>query len=520
MRHPWVLDGRLHAGSGGGSSSDGSDFSVGVGGGGVEDDLPRSPDPQDIPSELLGADSDTEGEEDHGREGGECGSLGLGGGRRNNSGRGWRREHHRPMAQPSPPPVPVPAPASVAVPLPMAVVATVPTVRQDDVCGSSGSRNSGRGGNRTGGGAIQSVELSKGAPPPPPVSTGVLRGIKEEDAAEIELDVERGPTVPGNQATSGSDSRAGEGEEEVEGGARQASPKPPLPPPSPPPQSPLPSAVGSSSNSCGPSTPRTEAKGHAEGRGEVGVGDVDLLDEMVGSMSLASDVGVVVSKGGEAVSSRIEGIESISDDCACFLVGVASTAPGVAAEAAKEQATAPKDQAATIAAMVTAVAAAVDARRAQASSQPQAALVTPVATAVGGTSQQQPFATPPKVRSPRLLDVFSSPPLAPLGSGRALEEEESAFLLDAGPLLPPEKRRVKSREGLPPSVPGYARSSGGVVLRALATVERPLNELGVAGVAVVDAESGKKDGVVAVAPPAFHDLVKRSTRFTTSGERG
>lgn len=137
--------------------------------------------------------------------------------------------------------------------------------------------------------------------------------------------------------------------------------------------------------------------------------------------------------------------------------------------------------------------------------------------------------TPRKERSGRGSNVFSSPPLAPLGSGRAFQgEEESEFLLDSGPPLPPEKGRFKNREGLPPSGSGHARSGaggggaggggGGGALRTLNAADRPLS-MGVAGMALVEAEAGKREGVVAVAPPAFHDLVKRSTRFMTSGER-
>ena len=44
------------------------------------------------------------------------------------------------------------------------------------------------------------------------------------------------------------------------------------------------------------------------------------------------------------------------------------------------------------------------------------------------------------------------------------------------------------------------------------------SELTEVAVAVVDREAGRREGVVAAAPPAFHDLVKRSTRFMTSGD--
>lgn len=133
----------------------------------------------------------------------------------------------------------------------------------------------------------------------------------------------------------------------------------------------------------------------------------------------------------------------------------------------------------------------------------------------------------------RPLDVFSSPPLAPLGAGRTVENEESEFALDSGSApLPPDKRRARSssgREGLPPSgASHYVRlASGGGGGRLSSTGERALS-MGVAGIAMVEGEEGagvaggrRDDGAggagVAATPPAFHDLVKRSTRFMTSG---
>ncbi|CAM9869852.1 unnamed protein product, partial [Hapterophycus canaliculatus] len=93
LRHPWVLDGRLYSGSGCGSSSDGSEFSAG--GGKREDEL-RAPDPQDIPSELLGADSDTEEEQEREEHRGAPREWKEGG------DKGMRRPY-RPVAQPPAP---------------------------------------------------------------------------------------------------------------------------------------------------------------------------------------------------------------------------------------------------------------------------------------------------------------------------------------------------------------------------------------------------------------------------------
>lgn len=185
----------------------------------------------------------------------------------------------------------------------------------------------------------------------------------------------------------------------------------------------------------------------------------------------------------------------------------------VAAEAAEEEVAAAKEakQAAIAAAAVAAAAAA------KKTSQPATPLPPPPPLAP--VDATQPFATPRKLRSPRPLDVFSSPPLAPLGSGRALEGD-SEFSLDAGPAPPPpQKGRARSREGLPPSVPGHVRPRGeSSSAFSLGVAERQLS-MGVAGMSLAEqAEAEKRDSVPAAAPPAFHDLVKRSTRFMTSGE--
>lgn len=127
-----------------------------------------------------------------------------------------------------------------------------------------------------------------------------------------------------------------------------------------------------------------------------------------------------------------------------------------------------------------------------------------------------PVARPIKAPSTRPLDVFFSPPLAPLGSGRIVEEEEPEFLLDTEPPPSAGTGRLKNREGLPPSGVGHSRVGGGVNPRGLGAVDRPLT-LGVAGMAIVEAEAGRREGVMPT-PPAFNDLVKRSTRFMTSGE--
>ncbi|CAM9344399.1 unnamed protein product [Ectocarpus fasciculatus] len=156
LRHPWVLDGRLYSGSGG-SSSDGSDFSAGGAGGGAEDDW-RAPDPQNIPSELLGADSDTEDEEEH-----------------NNTGsREWKESCdmgllHPPgytpaVSQPPPPPPPPPRPVVV-------VAATPPEKKQSSSVG------------RKGVGVSPTQEVTaKTKPPSTTAAVPVeLRGIREEE---------------------------------------------------------------------------------------------------------------------------------------------------------------------------------------------------------------------------------------------------------------------------------------------------------------------------------------------------
>lgn len=221
-------------------------------------------------------------------------------------------------------------------------------------------------------------------------------------------------------------------------------------------------------------------------------GRVDLLGKRMGVVSLAGE--------GEAGCAGDGG----GGDDAC--PSPEREGAALAAEAAaEEEEAAAKAAASTRAAMV----AAAEAKRTEASLQ-----------SPPPPSREQAFVTPRKQRSSRILDAFSSPPLAPLGSGRVVQEEgESEFLLDAGPPLPPEKGRVKSRDGLPPSGSGHARSGagGGGALRTINAVDRPLS-MGVAGVAMVGGEAGKREGLVAVAPPAFHDLVKRSTRFMTSGE--
>lgn len=138
--------------------------------------------------------------------------------------------------------------------------------------------------------------------------------------------------------------------------------------------------------------------------------------------------------------------------------------------------------------------------------------------AATSTLQATPVARPIKAPSLRSLDVFFSPPLAPLGPGRIVEEEEPEFLLDTEPPPSTGTGRLKNREGLPPSGVGHSRVGAGGNPRGLGAVDRSLT-LGVAGMAIVEAEAGRGEGVMPT-PPAFNDLVKRSTRFMTSGTVG
>lgn len=454
LRHPWVLDGRLYPGSGG-SSSDSSDF--GCGGGGAEDDQ-RAPNPHDIPSELLGADSDTEEDEPAKREDLQQRKEG-----REQGGR--RRRGYRPTAPPAPPP------PQVVVP-PAAVTAT-------------GRRDDGNNGGGTGNPGVTAVAEAVILAQATQVTTApaVLGGIREEDATE---EAEVDAAVSALRPDQGVSAVGGAGE-------RQALPPRPAPPPPPPPPPAVAATVSASTPaSLSASTVKAKKATDRRGVGSPGSGGVHSSGENVDGVSLVGGVGV-----GEA-EARAAGEE-------------ATATAAVAAEAAAEEAAAAKQAAAAMAATVVAasVATSTETSRSQPPLQPSSPLAR--------IDTRQPFVTPRKARSPRPLDVFSSPPLAPQGSGRAVAEEESEFLLDAAPPLPPEKGRTRSRDGLPPSGSGHPRLVGAAALRPLGGVDRPLS-MGVAGMAIVEAEAGRREGVVAVAPPAFHDLVKRSTRFMTSGE--
>ena len=479
LRHPWVLDGKLYSGSGG-SSSDGSEFSVGTGGG-VEDE-PRAPDPQDIPSELLGADSDTEEEREEGRDGlrewKEGGDSG-----------GWR-PGYRTVAQAQTPPA-----AVVAAPI------------------GRNKSDRGVGIDRKGGGVpaaamkdANTEVLPKTTPPPLPppapaataaTAAAELGGTREDAARESNTEADRDGTGCERGATGESGSAARTGDR----GERQASQPRPAPPAPPPP----PSSGGSSSKSS--MTSPTETKKDA-GRGQV-QGQVEK-SEHIGVLETrvppAGERVVAGGKGGGGGGTELGGGELRDADV-------------VAAEAAAEEAVAAKEAAADMAAMkAAAVAAAVTAAAAKTAQSSSSAAPLPAPPPLAPVvDARQPFVTPRKLRSPRPLDVFSSPPLAPVGSGRAVEEDDSEFSLDAGPALPPERGRPKSREGLPPSGP-RSRGENSASAFPLGAVERQLS-LGVAGMAMAEAEAEKRDGLVAAAPPAFHDLVKRSTRFMTSGEK-
>lgn len=489
LRHPWVLDGKLYSGSGG-SSSDGSEFSVGARG--VDDD-PRAPDPQDIPSELLGADSDTEEEQEE-----QGGRDGLREWKEVGGDVGGRRPGcHRAVTQ------------TAAAPPPAAVVAP-PAGRRSD-----------RGGvvDKKGGGvvaataavaaaAVAAAAAAKEAnavvlpkttlsPPLAAATAGELAGIREEDAAESNTEADgmvgNGRGAPGEPAST------------TGGGERQASPPKPAPPAPPPP-----AGTGSTLSSRSSTLP-TETKQDA-GRGQMLSGESERVDVSEAKLCGVPPAGKREVTGGKGDGRGIELGTGRRD--------AEAVAEAVAAEAAAEEVVAAKEAAADMAAMAAAaVAAAVTAAAKTAQSSSAAATVAslPTPPPLAPVDAGQPFVTPRKLRSPRSLDVFSSPPLAPVGSGRAVEEDDSEFSLDSGPALPPEKGRPRSREGLPPSVPGGARSRGeGASAFPLGAVERQLS-MGVAGMSMVEAEAEKREGVVAAAPPAFHDLVKRSTRFMTSG---
>lgn len=478
LRHPWVLDGRLYSGSGG-SSSDGSDFSAGGAGGGVEEDW-RAPDPQNIPSELLGADSDTEDEEEP----------------TNNGSREWKESsdmglHHRPgytpaVAQPPPPPPPRP-------------VVVVPTPTEKQSASSVGRKGVGVG---------PAKEMpAKTKPPSTTAEVSVeLRGIREEG---------EGPAGSSTRLGGRGSAREGQGHPDAAaagggGGDRQASKTTPAPRPAPPP---------TTAGDANP-VPSTEANEDNAGRGRK---QQPSSGEHVASRSSGEEEKAVTPKGeggvGGGDGKEVE-LETAGGGGRQVLparrVRVA-TEVAVAAEAGKEGA-AKEAQMAAITVVTTTPSAATAATAAASPPLPPRPPLAPV-------EMTDPFTTPPrKLRSPRPLDAFSSPPLAPVGSGRAVEEEESEFSLDAGPALPPEKGRARSREGLPPAGPGHARSRGeNSSAFSLGMVERQLS-MGVAGISIMEAagQAEKREGVVAAAaapPPAFHDLVKRSTRFMTSGEQ-
>lgn len=382
---------------------------------------------------------------------------------------------------------------------PVAVVAA-PIGRRSD-CGGSADKKGG-GVTAAAAKAVNPSVLPKTTPlPAAAAAAGEPGDIRREDAAESSTEpddtgLERG--APGAPALSAAAS-----------GERQASPPRPAPPAPPPP------ANGGSLSSKSSTSP-TETKEDA-GRGETRPGE----SEQVGVLETrVPPAGERVIAGGKDGSGGVEvggGSRNAKVEVVAAAAAVAEAAAAVA-EAAAEEAAAAKEAAADMAAMkAAAVVAAVTAAAKTAQSSPSALLPAPPPLAP--VDARQPFVTPRKLRSPRPLDVFSSPPLAPVGSGRAVEEDDSEFSLDPGPALPPEKGSTRSREGLPPSGPANARSRGANASAfPLGAVERQLS-MGVAGMSMVEAEAENREGVVAAAPPAFHDLVKRSTRFMTSGAK-
>lgn len=614
LRHPWVLNGGLYRGSsgssggGGSSSSDGSEF------GGSMTSSPAAahrrdvvvltaqqqvvePDPQHIPSELLGDDTDTEDERERGgshleRKDGRddyCSRGGRADGSVADSGRGvdvakgggGRGSGDRSGRDSA-------AAAAAAV-----------------VGGRAGTSMTDR---RSTGAVGGSTTAAVATMPADSVTVGMSEmGCKREqeslqDSDTTVLDGADGQGGRGN-SPSGVGSSAGEA------GRQKRQPNIPGPAPPPPPPPPAPSSIGDpavSSRSAVSGRGRKEgvAAVNAVGRGCGCSGgrdmDTDLLAGRVDRLSLlraaaaaavaaaggsnegvadaAAEVVRVLSTGsassigkknpssggsgvgggtgdagdsGRGVSGSVSSATEVADASpAATAVTTAAAAAAavtktkssveVAAEAAEEEALAAREAAAT-------KAAAGSSAPGGSGSPGTGSGSTPCSPPLSRRAPEgNPLVTPEKLLirgggpggagRPRPLDVFSSPPLAPLGAGRTVEEE-SEFALDSGsaPLpLPPDKRRARSssgREGLPPSgASHYVRlASGGGGGRLSSSGERALS-MGVAGMAMVEGDEGagvaggrRDDGAggagVAATPPAFHDLVKRSTRFMTSGVR-
>ena len=322
---------------------------------------------------------------------------------------------------------------------------------------------------------------------------------------------------------------------------RQASPPNPAPPPSvpvpaPPPSGPVPAPVPpptspaagrpvatqstSASSTTTPAEDEEEVGRRARVRGSGtatattlgGSGDVKNVSEVTvvssGTTSRGESGGLT---SGETNSSGIA-VHVVDGADQCLGPGSAVLGEGVV----------------TVAAMPTTAAVAAEAAAEEEAAAGGGGLVA-VAVAVmprspSPVTSRKPFVTPTKTTSsPRPLDVFSSPPLAPVGSGLIAEEDGSEFLLDAGQSPSAYNRtmgrtwRSKSRDGLPPSGAGHSMVGGAP--QALGTADRTLS-MGVAGMTIVEAEADAEEGLqegLMTTPPAFNDLVKRSTRFMTSG---
>lgn len=603
LRHPWVLNGGPYPGSSG-SGSDGSEFSNGASAartdGFHDSDVPAprlEPDPQNIPSELLGDDSDTEDEreqdghlerkdarEDYRPRGGGGvgtsirGSGAVGGPRRNRRiltpdvvARGQvdqavghvatiqpqQSPSHRMSPDATIPPLP---PSAAATPvaafaaaasneMPTATAVVIGVVAEERIGEPGGGSDPVAVSAETGTVTVAAENLTSTADDaaadtgantasggtPAAVGARGLGGIREEDSLhESDVEVDNDGGGPGVKAAPS----VSQGDTEQR---RESCIPEPAPPPLPP-------------TTTRASVPKVSGGTGGGGKKET---DVDLLAGRVNRISLLRAAAAAVA----SVGGGSEGVVGAAAEIARVLSGAGAASMGkkktaatgsggggaaasgnlgdgeiagvrgattssidVAAEAAEEEASAARQAAANKTAVVAAGLLSNTAKRTDASAEPPSnppSPATPIqrrGSPSGGGSR------------PRMLDVFSSPPLAPVGAGRGAEDEESGFALDSGcPPLPPKNGRARSssgREGLPPLGAEHRLAAVGVGglggQRPPSTGGGPLS-LGVAGMAMEGAagdggEVRREGEVVGVAPPAFHDLVKRSTRFMTSGE--
>lgn len=594
QRHPWVLDGGLYSGSLGtgssaGSSSDGSGNELGglghergrgtVHPDGLDAPIYRGePDPQRIPTELMGRDSDTEDEPEEDEN--EAGRGGFIEGKDGRGDRGSRVGGRRAVRT-----------TSRTAGRVTGQVQQLPTVQAQQPVKSQQQSGStigqgvatpvsatglGRGGSDGAGHGVvpqaqattaakivasaAKAKIAAGAiavaatvvPSRPPV---VPRGARDQrSVAESSRDARGDAGVDGGASGVGEPSSASTPEKRSTGGERRT---PPAPAPAPPP---------STSGACVPRessiSRRAASEGGGVGPGRVvgegndvdclrggidrvsprgvaavaGTGAMDRTDRVMGGAAVSSVSGA--PSGNPGASERADIAGNGKDIVAAGEVGAggggggcsstvsrAATAGAVAAAAA-EEAVAVREAAAVRAA----AASTPSPSRIDTPAEPQPP--PPSAQALPASSLGTPLTAPRKARGrSRKLDVFSSPPLAPIGAEHGVDDILSEFSLDSSPPLPQETGRMagsKARTGLPPSGPGHSRIIGATAMRALTSggADRALS-MGVAGMAMVGAETGagssggargRKDGAVAVEPPEFHDLVKRSTRFMTSGE--